>query len=286
MISFGVSGIDEETNKTSYNMSFIVATPPQSLIRRVQLDLLMIKLLSLTLFFCILSTALKAQTEKEQISWVIDELKINKDSVLLDLAAIKRHPANVVLTIVCIPSLVEYVGEDFWTADVFVAILNKRSKKIIYQNFKRGLISDAVFPTKIWMDTAPYHVSPSERAFAIRIEANNNSRAASFSGEEFWLMLAKAEKVERLLLLDSETFISYGGGDCENTEIHKQKSTFLLSEKLNDKGYSDLVEKINYQHFFLTEECEDGKKEVKNYKNTFKYQDGQYLAEGKREKGL
>ena len=247
----------------------------------------MIKLLSLTIFFCILSIGLKAQTEDEQLSWVIDELKLNKDSILLDLSAIKKYPANVDLTIVCIPSIVEYnCGEECWTADVFVAILNKRTKKVIYQNFKRSLSSDAVYPSKIWIDTAPYNVSPKERAFAIRIEAKNDSQAASFSGEEFWLMLAKPEKVERLLQLDSETFISYGGGDCESTEIHKQKSTFVLSDKLNDKGYFDLVEKINYQHFFLTEECEDGKKEIKNFKNTFKYKEGQYLAEGKREKGL
>ncbi|MDO6391657.1 hypothetical protein Q4E40_16095 [Pontibacter sp. BT731] len=246
----------------------------------------MIKLLSLTIFFCILSIGLKAQTEDEQLAWVIDELKLDKDSVLLNLAAVKRYPASVDLTIVCIPSIVEYVGEDLWTADVFVALLNKKSKKIIYQNFKRGLVADAIYPSRIWIDTAPYNVSPKERAFAIRIEAKNNSRAASFSGEEFWLMLAKAEKVERLLQLDSEIFISYGGGDCESTEIHKQKSTFVLSDKLNDKGYFDLIEKINYQHFFMTEECEDGKKEIKNFKNTFKYKGGQYLAEGKREKGF
>lgn len=246
----------------------------------------MIRLLSLTFLFCILSIELKAQTEDEQLARVIDELKLDKDSILLDLVAVKRYPANVDLTIVCIPSIVEYGGEDFWTADVFVALVNKRSKKITYQNFKRGLSADAIYPSKIWIDTAPYNISPNERAFAIRIETKNNSRAASFSGEEFWLMLAKAEKIERLLQLDSETFISYGGGDCESTEIHKQKSTFVLSDKLNDKGYFDLVEKINYQHFFLTEECEDGKKEIKNFKNTFRYQEGQYLTEGKREKGL
>ncbi|MEJ8800958.1 hypothetical protein [Pontibacter sp. H249] len=246
----------------------------------------MIRLLGLTMFFCLLSIGLKAQTENEQLAWVIEELKLDKDSVLLDLAAVKRYPASVDLTIVCIPSIVEYADEDFWTADVYVALVNKRSKKIISQNFKRGLSADAISPSKIWIDTAPYTISPNERAFAIRIEAKNNSRAASFSGEQFWLMLAKAEKVERLLQLDSETSISYGGGDCESTEIHKQKSTFVLSDKLNDKGYFDLVEKINYQHFFLTEECEDGKKETKNFKNTFKYKEGQYLAEGKREKGL
>jgi hypothetical protein len=247
----------------------------------------MIKLLSLTILFCLLFTGLKAQTQDEQLSWVIDELKLNKDSVLLDLAAVKRHPANVDLTIVCIPAIVEQDGDDeLWTADVYVAILNKRSKKVIHQNFKRGLMADAIYPSSIWIDTAPYNVSPNQRAFAIRIEARNNSRAASFSGEEFWLMLTKDEKIERLLQLDSGTFISYGGGDCESTEMHKQKSTFLLSDQLTDTGYFDLVEKINYQHFFLNEECEDGEKAVKNYRNTFKYKNGQYLVETKREKGL
>lgn len=247
----------------------------------------MIKLLSLTVFFCILFTGLKAQTEEEQLSWLIDELKLNKDSIRLDLAAVKRHPASVDLTIVCIPSIVEYVcGEECWTADVYVALLNKRSKKITFQNFKRSLNSDAVYPSKIWIDTAPYHVSPNKRAFAIRIEAQNDSRAASFSGEEFWLMLARPDKIERLLQLDSKTFIAYGGGDCQDTEVHQQKSTFILTDKINDNGYFDFVEKINYQHYFLTEECEDGKKEIKNYKNTFTYTDGQYLAKGKREKGL
>ncbi len=229
---------------------------------------------------------LQAQTEDEQLKWVIDELKLNKESILLDLAAVKRHPTNTDLAIVCIPAIVEYTcGEECWTADVYVAIVNKRSKKITYHNFTRSLDSDAIYPSKIWIDTAPYRVSPTERAFAIRIETTNNSRAASFSGEEFWLVLAKPDKIERLLQLDSKTSVAYGGGDCENTEMHKQTSTFVLADKVNDKGYFDLVEKVNYQHYFLTEECDDGEKEIKNFKNTFRYSDGQYLVVGAREKG-
>ena len=245
----------------------------------------MISRIIITFILLTFSRGLIAQLKEDNLSIIIVQLNLNRDSIPLDLVAIKEYPNNENLIIFCIPSIVEFDCEkECWTANVFVGILNNSTNKIVYQNFERNLISDAVFPTKIWIDTAPYRISTNKRAFGIRIEMRNNSRAAYYSGEEFWLVTNDIS-IERLLKLDSKTTITYGGGDCKDTEVHKQKSIFIISEETNNTEYFNIIEKLNYQHYFLTQDCDDGEKKLEQYKNIFTFNNGEYKIIGERKKG-
>ena len=119
----------------------------------------------------------------------------------------------------------------------------------------------------------------------IRVQLANNSRAASYVGEEFWLMIERARKVERLLHLDSKTSVAYGGGNCEDTEMHRQESIFVINTEESKEGHYSIIERVRYENYFLNEACEDRKKDIQRFENVFTYDGKRYKVEGERRVG-
>ena len=188
-----------------------------------------------------ISSTLKIWGQQTSPQWLFEELSLSKDSVKLELLVSKVHPTRKGITIWCFPYVTEYdCGEECWTANLYV-VLTKINKEIVsYGSFKGTITSDAVYPTNIWIDTAPFNISQDERAFGIRIESSNNSRAASYSGEEFVLVIEQNNKIKELLKVSSRTFVAYGGGECQNTEVHNQESLFIIDEEnVVNKYYSN-----------------------------------------------
>lgn len=218
--------------------------------------------------------------------WLFEQLDLSMDSLKLELLASKEHPDDKGLTIWCFPHLTEYDCDgECWISDLFV-VLTKSDKEIVaYNRFESALISDAVYPTNIWVDTAPYYISQNERAFGIRIEFSNNSRATGYSGEEFLLMIAHDHNVRQLLKVNSKTSVAYGGGDCQDTEVHHQESLFMIDKEHVINDHYSIIENIKYQHYFLTEDCEEGKKDIKRFKNIFQFENGEYHIQGQRQTG-
>lgn len=218
-------------------------------------------------------------------TWLFNQLKLSGDSIPLDLIAEKQHPVYSEYTIYGIPYITEYdCGKDCWSADMYVVVADASHKILRMKRMKGALTADAIYPKKVWIDTAPYILAANKRAFAIRVESANNSRAARYVGEELWLMLETISEIDCRLHLDSKTLMSYGGGGCEG-EVHNQESIFIIDTESKTSEYYNIVEQLKYEHFFVNEDCEDRKKEVKRFKNVYRYSDGEYKVVGERKKG-
>ncbi|WP_339810063.1 hypothetical protein [uncultured Imperialibacter sp.] len=218
-------------------------------------------------------------------NWLFSKLNLQADSVKTSLIASKKHPLNDNV-IWCFPLITEYdCDRECWVADLFVVIATADEEIVTYSRFESALISDAVYPFDIWIDTAPFNVSVSHRAFGIRIELTTNSRAASYSGEEFLLMLERQDSIDQLFRIDSKTAVAYGGGECQETEVHKRESLFIIDKENVVNSHFSIIENLKYQHFFLTEDCEEGNKDTEQFKNVFVFEGGKYQAVGQRQTG-
>ncbi|SDD23261.1 PA3715 family protein [Williamwhitmania taraxaci] len=233
------------------------------------------------LISCLFSLTGLSQTEN-RLNDYYDQLKIDKRKILNEFVTYKTLPYDTNSTIYVIPVKTDE-GEGWWSADIHLfKTLTNSGKIITYSIFEHATQSDAIALYKIWIDTAPYKLTKSNSAFGIRLDYANNSRAAGFDGETLLLVEEKNGNFINILKLDVSKIVAYGGGDCENTEMYKQKSILVIDKVNSNKGYNKIIEKVYFEHFYLNKDCEDGKKEKKNFKNVFQFNDSLYICKGQR----
>lgn len=235
----------------------------------------------LTIINCLFSLTGFSQTEN-RLNDYYDQIQIDKSKVLKEFVTYKILPYDTNSTIYVIPVKTEE-GEGWWSADIhLIKTLTNSGKIITYSIFESATQSDAIALYKIWIDTAPYKITNNNSAFGIRLDYANNSRAAGFDGETLLLVEEKNGNFHNILKLDVSKSVAYGGGDCKDTEMYKQKSILIIDKVNSNMGYNNIIEKVYFEHFYLDMDCDDGKKEKKNFENVFQYKDSLYICNGQR----
>jgi len=243
-----------------------------------------IRFCALALFIVVFHLTSLSQTDKGMEN-IYDQLKVDKNKIAKEFVTYKILPNDTNSMIYVIPVKTEE-EEGWWSADIHLLKLSTNSGKIItYSIFENAIQCDAIKLYKIWIDSAPYDIKSNKRAFGIRLDYTNNSRAAGFDGETLLLVEEKNGVFLNVLKLDVSKNVAYGGGDCENTEMYKQRSILVIDKMNSNKGYNNIIEKVHFEHFYLNKDCEDGKKEKKNFENVFQYNDSLYICNGQRKDG-
>lgn len=229
---------------------------------------------------------LKEISEKESIlDFVAKELNIENSKRIKDLEAFKLQPNNPKEAIVVIPEIVEgSKEEEFFKLHTHIAIVDLKSKTITHQYFEscktNDWVSDAIRLDEIKIDTAPYLVNESTRAFGISVHYFGSSRVNPYHNQKLSLFVKEKGTLKNILHnFSMEESIGEWNGNCEG-EFESEKKTLIVSDKKTN-GYFDFTIKntIAKTRNFETEDgdCKE-EEEIKKEASVLKF-DGKKYAE-------
>ncbi|MBC8882918.1 hypothetical protein H9X57_04585 [Flavobacterium piscinae] len=225
---------------------------------------------------------LKEISEKESIlDFVAKELNIENPKRIKDLEAFKLQPNNPKEAIVVIPEIMEgSKEEEFFRLNSHIAIVNLKSKTITHQYFEshktNGWVSDAIRLDEIKIDTAPYFVNESTRAFGIRVSYFGDSRVNPYYNQTLSLFIKENNTLKKILHnFNIEKNTGEWNGNCEGEFFNESKTLVISKKKTN--GYVDILvkHKLAKSIAFLNQndEC-DEKDTISNSSSILRF-DGQ-----------
>ncbi|RXR30117.1 hypothetical protein EQG68_11855 [Flavobacterium piscinae] len=225
---------------------------------------------------------LKEISEKESIlDFVAKELNIENPKRIKDLEAFKLQPNNPKEAIVVIPEIMEgSKEEEFFRLNSHIAIVNLKSKTITHQYFEshktNGWVSDAIRLDEIKIDTAPYFVNESTRAFGIRVSYFGSSRVNPYYNQTLSLFIKENNTLKKILHnFNIEKNTGEWNGNCEGEFFNESKTLVISKKKTN--GYVDILvkHKLAKSIAFLNQndEC-DEKDTISNSSSILRF-DGQ-----------
>lgn len=216
---------------------------------------------------------------------VLKNLNLKKEDCKLSLVAQKVNPINPAETIMVIPEIVEE-DEYYFNLNSYIVIVETLTGKILNQFFEtpktNGFESDALVLTDIKIDTAPYLVAASTRAFGVRVSFVGSSRANPYDNEKLSLYLKTKDNGLQKILNNYE-MMSYGGEwdtDCYGNFVTK-KNVFIMTEAYTNNFLDILVStKVTETENYLDQDNNCQSKDVlTKSKSVLKYNGAEYLLE-------
>lgn len=194
--------------------------------------------------------------EETLVNSVLNQLNLEVSKVKTDLIVTKVAPNNPKETIVVIPEIDYEEDEYYFELNSHIVIVSSDSQQIIHKYFEssktNGWISDALILWEIIIDTAPYLISESSRAFGIRVRHANMSRPNPYEVETLSLFTKSGNSLKNILK-NYELKGSVGDWDTICTgNFSSNQSTLIISEKKTN-GYfninveSEYSERIKYE---------------------------------------
>ncbi|WP_018344643.1 hypothetical protein [Cytophaga aurantiaca] len=181
----------------------------------------------------------------ELIEKVCANLNLKIEDCYLELASEKRLPTDSSKSIVVIPKIVEHY-EDYFSFDSYILVVETSSGKIISMYFEsastNNWISDANKLRSITIDTAPYMLNTSTRAFGIRVRYEGSSRANPYYEEVISLFIQQGEKI--IQVLNKYTLLLENGemdGICASSFWTHKKVLIISKDKT--KSFANIVVK-------------------------------------------
>ncbi|MFD2562909.1 PA3715 family protein [Aquimarina rubra] len=185
------------------------------------------------------------QTEFNLIDAVVRQLKINPDKI--EFVAHKKLP-NIEKESIVVIAETATEEDDYFRFNSHVLVVESATGQILNTFFEsyetNGWQSDALFIDTIAIDTAPYNVTETDRAFGIRIYSRTLSQPNPYSLESISLFV-KSENTLRNILKNYEVKVYGGEWDtiCYGEFTDVKKTLIISKEKSND--YFDIVVKSN-----------------------------------------
>lgn len=176
---------------------------------------------------------------------VMDALGLHPLEVKTDLIASKalnQYPSG---EIVVIPEIVDE-GEHYFELNSHIVIVDDQTGDITHTFFESAKtnhwISDAIVLTEIQIDTAPYMVSPDERAFGVRVGYYGMSHANPYENETLSLFVKSGQSLQKIL--NNFSVMDYDGEwdtECLGEFLRTEKLLILSEEQTN--GWFDFLVK-------------------------------------------
>ncbi len=173
------------------------------------------------------------------------QLNLDKSKIKEDLVVYKIIPNDKTETIVVIPEVVSE-GEGYFELNSYILIVDTKTGKIKNKYFEssetNNWTSDAVVLKDISIDTAPYQISDTNRAFGIRVHYYGMSKANPYSNTTISLFIKLGNRLKKVL--NSFDLLNYNGEwdtNCVGEFIDEKKILILSSNKTN--GFHNLIVK-------------------------------------------
>ena len=176
------------------------------------------------------------------LDFIAKELKIENSKRIQKLETFKKLP-NDNEVIVLIPEIVEE-GEEYFVLNTHIAIYNIEMGKITHQYYESSKtndwLSDAIRLDKIEIDTEPYLINETTRAFGVRVHYFGSSRVNPYYNQTLSLFVKENDVLKNILHNFSvEENTGEWNGSCEG-EFHDEKKKLIPSDDKTN-GYFDFI---------------------------------------------
>ncbi|PKP02222.1 MAG: hypothetical protein CVU11_12620 [Bacteroidetes bacterium HGW-Bacteroidetes-6] len=206
---------------------------------------------------------------------VMANLKSDSTNWYEELITEKAVPNSNNETIIVLPEFTDS-AEMYFSLKTWIIVAENtgkiKTKTFVYME------SDAIVLTRFTIDTAPYQVSPDNRAFGIRTAYRGSSKANPYDYESISLFIQQGDSLK--IILEDFVIEQYNGEWDTNCagEFVNQRKVLILSTNLTN-GYYDIIVKndIIKENAFVNElgECDGtGNKTVE--RTVLRYQNGTY----------
>jgi len=236
----------------------------------------------LTYVFVVLANTVFGQPSDLTLE-VMDELGIHLKDCEGSLFAEKILPYDDSLSVIVIPKIGKQ-EEGMYTLDSYILIVNNKTGKTKHHYFESyttsGWESDAIYITKIAIDTAPYLVQENTRAFGVVIHNRSMSHPNPYSSSFISLFIPDGDRLKNILK-NYETY-TYGGETDTNClgKFYSETKIIILS-KNKTNGFFDLETKSTNAEIIYKEKGNDciESKTTTISKQTLKYSNGTYRTQ-------
>lgn len=197
-----------------------------------------------------------------------------------DRAAVcKVWPANEALTIAALPLSRPGNTDIQGTDDLEVLVADTATGAIVAHVFEKSALQfDAVAVRGLSIDTARYELTPQQRAFGIRVDYDNMSRASPYEAEALSLYVVEGATLRNVL---GGLKVEESGGEWdENCAGTRHDTARTIAMGTADKsGYAALkvtTKTATTVSTLTAGNCVDHTKPAKPSITTLQYQNGRY----------
>ena len=215
----------------------------------------------------------------DNIITALEQLNIKPEDCNMEYITEKILPYDTDKSAIVIPKISHVEEEDFFTMDAYILVFDHKEKKIVHQFYEKDAwTSDAMKFTGITIDTAPYKLNSSTRAFAVKVSYSGSSRVNPYSETLISLFIPQGKKLVKVMDgYPISTFHGDFGASCEGGTSQDVATIFIMSEQ-STNGYKDIITKSTITYTTYDEDCEES--ESMEYEtDTIRYQEGKYLFE-------
>lgn len=223
------------------------------------------------------------------IASITTQLKLDKSKIkpeLLTYKAVPNHPDEY---IVIIPEIAnDDADEIHFELNSHILIVNKKSGNIENRYFEsaktNNWYSDAIRLESISIDTAPFLLTDTIRAFGVRLYYYGSSKPNPYAAKTLSLFI-KQGKTLKPVLKDLTVYKYNGEWDTNCAGEFMDEKSILIMSKHKTNGFYNIRVKTSGTHSETkkdkNEECVSIDKASKQTK-TLKFQDGQYRVKSEK----
>jgi len=178
-------------------------------------------------------------------------------------------------SIIVIPKIVEKEF-DYFILDSYILIVENTTGKILSKYFEshttNNWTSDAIKIESIKIDTAPYILNKSTRAFGIRVSYSGPSRVNPYSKETLTLFIEQEEKIIPVLNRYSVA-VCNGEWDGVCVGSFKDQEKIVIISKVKNNGFANILVKNKITETTNVTEGDDciEKEKIKTVKEILKF---------------
>lgn len=223
-----------------------------------------------------------AETDAEEYVFIaLEKLNLNYEDCQSSFIREKVMPYDTDKSIVVIPKISHKEDENFFIMDANIVVIDHLTHEIVYRYHKSDAwTSDAMQLTDITIDTAPYRLNPSTRAFGIRVSYMGSSRVFPFSETVISLFIPKEDRLVKILD-NYPVSLFRGENDMSCVGYSEWTENILMISNRQTNGYNNIISKSTIKTTSYSKINEDDpdclEKESTEYEtDTLYFEDGKY----------
>jgi hypothetical protein len=238
---------------------------------------------SLIIFFSLLCATVFSQVKDTLLlKEVLKQLKLTEKNINLEIASDRPLPYLAGKTALIIPKYKvneeDQYGNFYFEIEPYIIIADQKTGKVLNQyRIPEEWVSDAVKLSSITIDTGLYHLNANTRAFGVRVDYSGSSNPNPYGRSDLSLFIIQNNSIKRVLK-DYTISDYHGEWDTRCTGEFEEMSAVIDIDKIQSKGYNNLILKITDQMTKSTrtsDDCVEKKKTTKRIK-TLKFSGTEY----------
>ncbi|AWG23547.1 hypothetical protein FFWV33_03870 [Flavobacterium faecale] len=216
------------------------------------------------------------------LSKILNQLKIKKSEVNLELISEKKLPYSTDKTVIVIPKYIVNEKDEYnnyyFELDEYIIVANNITGEILYKFHQpNAWTSDAVMLTSIEIDTGLYKLNKKDRAFGIRVNYTGSSRPNPYYQTDLSLFIVQDNILKQVLknLIISEF---HGEWDTNCAGEFEDSKSIISIDKTQFNNFNNLILatiKTETKNIPTNEDCVEQKKTQKTQK-ILKYNGTEY----------